>query len=416
MALTDRLANINQDEKTVWTNVAFLILTPLAALVLVPWFAMTHTVGVSHIVATLVLWWAAGLGITVGYHRLFSHRTYKAPAWFRFVFAILGASAWQNSIITWCAGHRYHHRDVDTDGDPYSAKRGFLWSHMVWVMKTGPRHEAFDNVPDLWKDPICVWQHKHYYLISTAFNLGVPFLIGLATGDVLGMMIFAGLLRVVLVHQFTFCINSVAHMWGTQPWSDANTSRDNWFLSFFTFGEGYHNYHHAFQSDYRNGTLWYNFDPGKWLIWTASKLGITHSLRKARPDMVLRRRFEESRSKLAVRLDAFGTQVEEKVAQWEKDWNEKTQSLSDAMRTKLETAESRLEESLRDLRETQRQWADAQRKRFEAGSAELKKAAHDEVKELRRAFRAKKKAAKACMQEWETSLRECYERLEAVPA
>jgi stearoyl-CoA desaturase (delta-9 desaturase) len=416
MAQNKNLANINTNEQTVWGNVVFLLLTPLLAVILVPWFAMTHTVTASHIIAMFAMWWAAGLGITVGYHRLYSHRTYKAKAWFRFVFAILGASAWQNSIITWCAGHRYHHRDVDTAGDPYNAKRGFLWSHIVWVMKTGPRHDALDNVPDLWKDPICVWQHKHYYLISSVYNLGVPFLLGLATGDVLGMMIFAGLARVVLVHQFTFCINSVAHMFGTQPWSDANTSRDNWFISFFTFGEGYHNYHHAFQADYRNGTFWYNFDPGKWLIWSFSKVGATHSLRKARPDVVMRRRFEESRSKLAIRLDALGAAASEKVAQWEKDWNEKSQIVSTTMHAKLEEAETRLETSLVELRESQRQWADAQRKRFEASSEELRSAATREVKELKRLFREKKKAAKASMAEWETSLRECYEGLEAVPA
>jgi stearoyl-CoA desaturase (delta-9 desaturase) len=205
-------------------------------------------------------------------------------------------------------------------------------------------------------------------------------------------------------------------MFGTQPWSDANTSRDNWFISFFTFGEGYHNYHHAFQSDYRNGTLWYNFDPGKWLIWSFSKLGVTHSLGKARPDVIMRRRFEESRSKLAIRLDALGTAASEKVAQWEKDWNEKSQTMSTTMHAKLEEAEMRLETSLVELRESQREWADAQRKRFEASSEELRLAAKREVKELKRMFREKKKAAKASMAEWEMSLRECYAGLEAVPA
>ena len=416
MSQNKNLRNINTEEKTVWGNVVFLLATPLLALVLVPWYVMTHEMTAAPIIAMFVLWWAAGLGITVGYHRLYSHRTYKASAWFRFVFAILGAAAWQNSIITWCAGHRYHHRDVDTAGDPYSAKRGFLWSHIVWVMKTGPRHDALDNVPDLWKDPICVWQHKHYYAISTIFNLGVPLLLGIVTGDILGMMLFAGLVRVVLVHQFTFCINSIAHMFGTQPWSDANTSRDNWFISFFTFGEGYHNYHHAFQADYRNGTLWYNFDPGKWLIWSFSKIGVTHSLRRARPDVVMRRRFEESRSKLAIRLDALGAAASEKMAQWEKDWNEKSQIVSATMRAKLEEAETRLETSLVELRESQREWAEAQRKRLEASSEELRLAAKREVKELKRLFREKKKAAKASMLEWEMSLRECYAGLEAVPA
>ena len=100
-------------------------------------------------------------------------------------------------------GHRYHHRDVDTAGDPYSAKRGF-WSHIVWVMKTGPRHDALDNVPDLWINLRLAAQT--YYAISTIFNLGVPLLLGIVTGDILGMMLFAGLVRVVLVHSLPFAL------------------------------------------------------------------------------------------------------------------------------------------------------------------------------------------------------------------
>lgn len=416
MAQGKDISDINTDEKIVWGNSAFLLLTPLMALILAPWFALNYTVTMSHIIAVVALWWATGLGITVGYHRLFSHRTYKAPTWYRLIFAILGAAAWQNSIIAWCAGHRYHHRDVDTAGDPYNAKRGFLWSHMIWVMKRGPRHDSFDNVPDLWKDPICVWQHKYYHWISSIFNLGVPFLLGLATGDILGMMIFAGIVRIVLVHHVTFCINSIAHIFGTQPWSDANTSRDNWLVSFFTFGEGYHNYHHAFQTDYRNGTFWYNFDPSKWLIWSLSKLGITHSLHKARSDVIMRHRFEESRSKLATHLDDFGAVASQKVVQWEKGWTEKSQYLPVAMHEKLEQAETRLEASLNELREIQRQWSQAQRKRFEASSKKLRLAAKREVKELKRLFHEKQKAAKESMREWEMSLREFYAGLEAIPA
>ena len=101
MAQGKEISDINTDERIVWGNVVFLLLTPLMALILAPWFALNYTVTMSHIIAVVVLWWATGLGITVGYHRLFSHRTYKAPTWYRLIFAILGAAAWQNSIIAW---------------------------------------------------------------------------------------------------------------------------------------------------------------------------------------------------------------------------------------------------------------------------------------------------------------------------
>ena len=290
--------------RIVWTNVAFLMLTPLAAAVVVPWYVATHGLSWVEVAACLGLWVAIGLGVTAGYHRLFTHRAWDAPIPVRAALAVLGAAALENSVIAWAAAHRYHHRNVDTDDDPYNPQKGFFYSHMGWILIEGPKHDDLDNVPDLWKDPVCRWQHQHYLAIAVMTNLLITAGLALATGRILGMVVFALLLRIVLTHHLTFLINSAAHMWGRQPWSSGHSARDNWFLSFLTFGEGYHNYHHTFQSDYRNGALWYNWDPTKWLIWTLSRIGLAHRLRRHPVDVRLRRRFEHARSTLDDKLAA----------------------------------------------------------------------------------------------------------------
>lgn len=294
-----------------WTNAVFLILTPILAAIAVPWYAVVHGIGWPEIAAALGLWLATGLSVTAGYHRLFSHRSYEAVWPVRLFFALLGGAAWQNSVIAWCAAHRYHHRDVDSDDDPYNPQEGFWYSHMGWVMVEGARHDDTANVPDLLKDPICRWQHRHYLLSSTAVNLGLVLLLGWLTGNMLGMLIFGLLVRVVLTHHFTFLINSAAHMWGAQPWSKGHSARDNWALSLFTFGEGYHNYHHTFQADFRNGPFWYNWDPSKWLIWSLARLGLARNLRRQPIDIALRRRFELARAAFEERLTQVGATLDD---------------------------------------------------------------------------------------------------------
>ena len=371
--------------KIIWLNMIFLLGTPLLALVLVPWYALTHGITWAQVAVAASLWFFTGVGITAGYHRLFSHRSYKATAPVRFVFAILGAATWQNSIITWCAGHRYHHRDVDTDGDPYNAKKGLLWSHIGWILVEGSRHDKLDNVDDLWKDPICAWQHRFYLPISIAFNVGVVLLMGWATGQYLGMAIIAGLLRVVLVHHFTFTINSLAHYWGHQRWSTSNTSRDNWFISLVSFGEGYHNYHHAFQTDYRNGAIWYNYDPSKWLIWSMDRLGLAKDLRWAHADIVLRKRYED-------RCATFSQWLEEKKDRLRLEKHEVLESLQ----ARAVFAQDRLDEALDELRSARRAWTD-----LRMGQSHLMAL---ERKAIKRAYRHHIRVVKASMREWETLL------------
>lgn len=264
-------------------NVLFFLFTTAVAVFAVPLDAIFNGLDWVEITACITLIWMSGMSITAGYHRLWSHKAYEAHPVVRVLFAIFGAMAVQRSILHWSSDHRIHHKHVDdNEKDPYSAKKGFWFSHLGWMLrdyKTNP-YEDYANCRDLQKDNVVIWQHKHYGKISIAANIGIPALLGWLNGDVLGMLLWAGVLRLVVVHHVTFFINSLAHLWGRQPYTDKNTAKDNDILAFFTFGEGYHNFHHIFEYDYRNGIRWWQFDPTKWLINGLSWLKLTYNLRR----------------------------------------------------------------------------------------------------------------------------------------
>lgn len=328
-------APTNDQKPTIrWVNTAFLVLTPLAAAVLTPLYIYHSGVHWSEPLGLIALWFLTGLGITAGYHRMFSHRAWWAPRPIRILMLIFGGMAWQNSAIAWVARHRLHHRHVDTHDDPYNIKRGFLWAHMLWVMVQDRHVDEFKHARDLAADRDARFQHDHYLWISLGFNLAIPLALGLATGRVWGMLLWAGLIRVVVVHHFTFFINSLAHMWGRRPWSDDQTARDNAVLALLTFGEGYHNYHHTFPADYRNGIRWYQFDPTKWLIWTLAKLRLASDLRRSPIDRRLRKRWQTIRLRYESQMD---------------EWSE-------AMREQVDAAEARLEEALAEMRTRRGEW------------------------------------------------------------
>lgn len=264
-----------------WIPATFLVTTPIAAAIITPWYLFTHDVSapVWGVFGAFMVW--TGISITAGYHRLLAHRAYKAHPIVK-NFLLLGATlAVQGSAFDWVSGHRVHHRHVDdVMDDPYSAKRGFWFSHIGWMLRNYPSGNFdYKNIPDLTKDKVLQIQHKYYGLWVLATNVGLVAAVGWLLGDVWGTLVLAGLLRLVLTHHFTFFINSLCHMFGSRPYTDTNTARDNFILAIFTWGEGYHNYHHFFQYDYRNGVKWWQYDPTKWLIAGLSKLGLTSDLR-----------------------------------------------------------------------------------------------------------------------------------------
>ena len=267
-----------------WLNSIFLFATPVLALIgiILHWIYFSPP-GLLELIVFVGLYFACGLSITVGYHRLFSHRSHNAKWPLVLFYSIFGAGSFQNSIIEWCSDHRRHHKMTDSEDDPYSASRGFWYSHIGWILLEEENFtNDFSNVKDLQESKIIMWQHRNVFLIGALSGLILPAIIGLAIGGIsgaVGCFVWAGLARVVFVHHGTFLINSAAHIWGTQPYSEENSSRDSFWLAFLTFGEGYHNFHHTFQADYRNGHKWYHMDPSKWWIQSFKYLGLNTDLK-----------------------------------------------------------------------------------------------------------------------------------------
>lgn len=264
-----------------WINLSFLTGAHLLGLAGIAWMIWGQfswwTLGLA------VTYFAfCGLGITGGYHRLFSHPTYKASWPLKLFYLIFGAASVQNSALKWSADHRMHHRKVDQEEDPYNIRRGFWWAHMGWVLAKA-KGPDYAHVPDLMADKLVQWQHRWYLPLAVIFGAVVPTALGFLWGDPIGGLLVAGFLRLVVQYHATFAVNSVAHYIGSQPYTDENSARDHFVTAVITLGEGYHNFHHRFQGDYRNGVRWFQLDPTKWFVWSLSKVGVTWDLRRT-PD------------------------------------------------------------------------------------------------------------------------------------
>jgi stearoyl-CoA desaturase (delta-9 desaturase) len=253
------------------------------------------------IAATLALVFISGIAITAGYHRLYSHNAYKTHPTVEAVLLFFASIATQGSALRWCYDHRLHHAFVDKDRDPYTVKKGFWHAHILWLFK---RTETIDPkvINDLWRKKILRFQHDHYLACMLISN-GLVFLAaGWYFGDFWGAFLFIWMLRMFLLHHTTWCINSLAHYWGSQSYSEEHTAVDNYIISLLTYGEGYHNYHHTFANDYRNGIRWYHFDPTKWLIWTLSKLGLATDLKTVSDFKIKRELLQHHREELLRKL------------------------------------------------------------------------------------------------------------------
>lgn len=277
-----------------WVNFIFIMLFHVVALVGLPLYYLNTPFSFGPFIAAFVLYWVSGFGITMGYHRLWSHKTFKTNALVEYSLLLFGAMALQNSAIKWCSDHRVHHRFTDTDSDPYNSKLGFWWSHILWIFFDKPKSfkkdpslsysenlkKEFPNVVDLIRHPGIRLQHKLGQVGGFLASLGIPVILGLIFNDVWGYFLIAGCLRIVLLYQSTFFINSLAHQIGDQPHSSKDTSRDSFLCALFALGEGYHNFHHTYPNDFRNGFKIYHFDPTKWVIQSLSWIGFTWDLRK----------------------------------------------------------------------------------------------------------------------------------------
>ncbi|MEO0413660.1 MAG: acyl-CoA desaturase [Verrucomicrobiota bacterium] len=291
-----------------WSTSGFLIVTFFVAIIGVPLYWAKFGIDLFHLALFLGLFIATGMSITLGYHRLFAHRAFQAKAPVRFLVLLFGASAFEDSALDWASDHRNHHKHTDhEEDDPYSIQRGFFWAHIGWIFfKLYPR--KLDNVKDLRKDKMVMVQHKFHLLIGLVVGLLLPTAAGfLWDGWVgaLGGFLIGGIAKVVAVQHCTFLINSLCHTVGSQPYCSKGSSRDSFLMAIFTFGEGYHNYHHTFQHDFRNGVKWWQWDPTKWVILILSKLGLASGLRQVSPEKIVLAELRETQKKTREPLQQF---------------------------------------------------------------------------------------------------------------
>ena len=273
-----------------WTTSSFLIGTLALAVTAVPLYLWFFGLDRFQVILFFALLFACGFSVTLGYHRLFSHISFRAAWPIRLFTLIFGAGAFENSVLMWASEHRRHHKHVDYDDDPYCISKGFFHAHIGWLLfKLKPDH-PYDNVADLQKDKLVCWQDRNVQWIAILVSFVFPATLGLLWNGwigALGAFLISGVARIVVLQHCTFLINSACHTIGRQPYSKKCSARDSFLLALFTLGEGYHNYHHEFQHDYRNGVKPWQFDPTKWVIWTLSKLRLVRDLRRVSADKIL---------------------------------------------------------------------------------------------------------------------------------
>jgi stearoyl-CoA desaturase (delta-9 desaturase) len=326
-----------------WVNTIFMTASPVLAVGLTAYYLATQGLHWGDAALFFVMYILTGMGITAGYHRYYSHRAYDCHWTVQLFYLIFGAAAIENSALKWCRDHRIHHQKVDSQEDPYNIKEGFFYAHIGWIFFKTPAERDFSTVPDLRRDKLVRWQHRYYLPILVIVGFGIPTLIGAAYGRPLGGFLFGGLVRAVFVQHMTFLINSAAHYFGKRPYSVDNTARDSWWLAFFTYGEGYHNYHHRFGADYRNGIRWYQFDPTKWFIRTLSYFGLAWRLTKFREEHILKARIEADMRRVQMRLEGAPEELYERMQK----------RMADA-KLQLETAYARLDEAKTRYKELKR--------------------------------------------------------------
>ena len=365
-----------------WSNSVFLFGTLLTSFIAGPVYIWQFGLDWFQVLLFGFFFVATGLSITLGYHRLYSHLSFKASWPVRLFTLLFGAAAFENSALNWAADHRRHHRHVDHDDDPYDISKGFFHAHIGWILFRSPPDTSLDWVKDLQEDRLVAFQHRFYVPLAISVGFLLPTLIGWAFGgwvSALGSFLLAGVARVVFVHHMTFFINSLCHTLGRQPYSSRCTARDSALMAWFTFGEGYHNFHHEFQHDYRNGVKPWHFDPTKWCIWLLHKAGLVRKLRRVPEEKILLAQIAEQQRQIDIALSSAPTRVPAHVQQMlqaaqtflhqaAQSWEQRKAEYRRAAETRMEASREKLIELRRELREATarlreavQQWHDARR-------------------------------------------------------
>ncbi|MGB8697830.1 MAG: fatty acid desaturase [Thermosynechococcaceae cyanobacterium] len=255
-----------------WTNALFFAAVHGLAL-LAPWFFSWSALGVM-----LFLHWLLGsIGICLGYHRLLTHRSLQVPKALEYAIALLGALALQGGPIFWVAGHRMHHRYTeDIEKDPYSARRGFWWSHMLWLFHKRPEvfsHDSYRHfAPDLDRQPFYRWLDRYYLLLQIPLGL-LLYLMGGWSFVIYGLVV-----RTVFLWHSTWLINSATHLFGYRTHTPDDNSRNLWWAAILTYGEGWHNNHHAYPNVAKAGWKWWEIDMTWWVILLLRQVGLARKV------------------------------------------------------------------------------------------------------------------------------------------
>jgi fatty-acid desaturase len=248
-------------ERTNWNTLFFVTAFHIVAV------AALFTFSWANLAAAFVTWWiAASWGVGIGYHRLLTHRGFKTSRWMTRVLATCATLAVQAGPITWVTTHRIHHAFTDQERDPHSPRHGTYWSHIGWIFRGTAQAHPMSVMqrysPDLLRDPYLRFLDNYYYLTAIVVG-GILFAIGGWT-----MVVWAIILRTVVSWHFTWLVNSATHLWGARRFDTRDDSRNNGLVAAVTFGEGWHNNHHAFPRSAKHGLAWYEFDPN----WTQLRL------------------------------------------------------------------------------------------------------------------------------------------------
>ena len=269
------------DEQEFHDDIIYPATIPFVLVHIVCLAAIWSGVTTGAVITCIALYLVRMFGVTAGYHRYFSHRSFKTSRAFQFLLAFLAQSSAQRGILWWAAKHRHHHRHSDTELDVHSPRmRGFLYSHVGWIFTPQHGETDIDAVPDLTKYPELVWLDRHPYLPATILGVAC-FLLGGWPGLVVGFF-----WSTVLLYHGTFFINSLAHVHGSQRYVTGDDSRNNWWLAIITLGEGWHNNHHAYQRSTRQGFRWYEFDPTFYVLTALSWARVVWELGKPPEDVV----------------------------------------------------------------------------------------------------------------------------------
>jgi stearoyl-CoA desaturase (delta-9 desaturase) len=217
-------------------------------------------------IAVFMYWLATGLGISMGYHRLHTHRSYQVPTWLEYFFGFCGALTLEGGPIFWVAVHRLHHQNSDQPGDPHSPREGAWWSHVGWILLGETNHNntrlMSKYAPDLARNKFYVWLNNYHWVPSVVLAV-----VMLALGG-WPLVLWAMFFRIVFGLHATWLVNSATHMWGARRFATRDDSRNTWWVALITFGEGWHNNHHAHPTSARHGLAWYEFD----ISWITIKL------------------------------------------------------------------------------------------------------------------------------------------------